>query len=97
MHCSTSQLTPFTHRAFPSGHHYSVCCISVCVFLFGLFFISYLMSEIIWHLSFSTRLILLDMIPSRSIHGFVANGKTSFLFYGWVMFVCARVRATFVC
>lgn len=34
-------------------------------------------------------------MPSRSIRGFVANGKISFLFYGWVMFVC--VCATLVC
>ena len=41
------------------------------------------MSEIIWHLSFSTRLILLDMIPFTSVNGFVANGEILFLFYGW--------------
>ena len=51
------------------------------------------MSEIIWHLSFSTRLILLDTMPSRSLRGFVANGKISFLFYGWVMFVRVCVCA----
>ena len=68
-----------------------LCSLYICVCVFVWFiFISYLMIEIIWHLFFSTRLNLLDMIPSRSIHGFVANGKISFLFYGWVMFACAR-------
>ena len=64
----------------------------MCVFVWFIF-ISYLMSEIIWRLFFSTRLNLLDILPSRSIHGFVANGKISFLFYGWVMFACAPLSS----
>ena len=39
MHRSPVQWTPFTHLAFPSGHHYSVLCIRVCVFVWFIFYI----------------------------------------------------------
>ena len=42
-------------------------------------------SEIIWHLSFSVWLILLNKVPSRSMH-VVAGGNGSFFFHGWVIF-----------
>ena len=81
---------PFTHFVLfphpsPSGNHSSVLYVfAFALFCFVFLFFNHLhMSEIIWNLSFSVRLISLDIIPSSSIH-VVTNGKiSSFL---WLVF-----------
>ena len=44
----------------------------------------------IQYLSFSVWLISLSIVPSKSIH-VVANGKISFFFYGWIVFLCIYI------
>ena len=68
---------------------------SLCLYVYLLLLLFYLpcMSEILWHLTFSVRLISLSIILSSSLH-VVKNGKIP-SFYGWVvlhgMCVCVCV------
>ena len=76
----------------------SVCWLQLRVswFIFFFFcsfalFLQFHMSEIIWYLSFSS-FIPLSILLSSSIH-VVANGRTSFFFYGCIIFsVCVCVH-----
>ena len=83
-----------------TGNHYSVLCIYVFVFVWFVhlfwvvFFCFYIprMNEIIQNFSFSVCLILLSIIPSRSIH-VVTNGKVpSFL---WLNSIPLNICTTF--
>ena len=73
---------PFTHffqpmTTLPSGNHQFVLCIYSFDSAFCSFLKIPLISGIIQHLSFSVWLILLSVIPSRSIY-IVSNGRISF-------------------
>ena len=70
----------------------SVSCVwwvrlGLFIYLFCLFFCIPHKSKIIWYFSFSIWLTSLSIIPSRSIHVVVANGKILPL-YGQVIFHC---------
>ena len=74
--------TCFTQPPLPSGSQVSVRC-SMHLFLFVHLFVH------LWYLSFSVWLILLNIIPSRSIHA-VANGKISFFLWpsNILLYIC---------
>ena len=77
--------TPFFHP-YPSPWKTPICslCQWACfVFVFRL-------HESIWYFSFSVWLISLSIIPSRSNH-VAANGKISFLFFGWIISHCVYI------
>ena len=90
----TILLIPFTHFSLPlappplvTPAQFSVGLVWF-VHLFGVlvFYVPH-MSEIIRYLCFSTGLISLSLITSRSIH-VVTNGRISSFFYGWIVFHC---------
>ena len=62
----------------------------VCLFCCCFFFV-YMqhISEIIWYLSFSVWLILVNVMPSGSIY-FITNCKI--LFFGWLVFPCLFIH-----
>ena len=85
----------FTHspNPLPYGNH-PMFSVSLSLFLFCLFifFRFFILSEIMWYMSFSVWLSSFSLVPCRSIH-VVANGKISF-FYGWFIFTLHCIYAS---